>query len=87
MLAPATDAAGAQALGVRIAGALGEALMPRTHPRESFRAGYCAVANMGYYPTDPVALLARASDAAHRGRLVPDHPWMRRFDAAASEHQ
>jgi DNA-binding response OmpR family regulator len=84
VLAPATDHSGAVKLAQRVAGALhegingGRALIPGM----TLRAGYEAVVNLGYSPTDPVELLARASAAVRTGTPDATFPWVRVFDPA-----
>jgi CheY-like chemotaxis protein len=84
VLAPATDEAGALKLAERLSAALRERMNSdvRLHAR-SVRAGY-VVANFGYKPMDPVAMMARAAVAVRGGRPEPGSPWVRRFEDSAS---
>jgi diguanylate cyclase (GGDEF)-like protein len=71
ILAPATDAIGAQRLAERLARALQEAT---AHPEEpaappEVSAGYEAVTNLAYAPIGPVELLARAAGAMREARV------------------
>ena len=45
----------------------------------SLRAGYAAVANLGYRPIDPATLLLRAGAALHAGEPEVHVQWLRRF--------
>ena len=79
ILAPGTDAAGAVKLAHRIGAAMnGGAASPRA---AQLRAGYAAVDNLTYTPTDPVELLTRAATAARNGAPDPRSSWVRRFEA------
>jgi diguanylate cyclase (GGDEF)-like protein len=89
VLAPGTDATGARRLAERLAGSLEVAAgsangSPGTLVR--VRCGYEAVANLGYTPIEPAALLARAATALRTGRAETGG-WVRRYaegPAAAS---
>jgi PleD family two-component response regulator len=81
ILAPATDADGALILARRLGESLegaARAAEPKADVR--LRAGYDAVANVGYAPTDPVALILRAATAARQGT---DATRIRRFGVGA----
>jgi hypothetical protein len=80
VLAPATDEAGALKLAVRLSSALRQRM---SSSARSVRAGYDVVANFGYKPMDPVALMARAAVAVRDGRQEPGSPWVRRFEDSA----
>lgn len=84
VLAPATDDAGAVRLAHRVADALRDvtADMVPLVPGTTLRAGYDAVANLKYSPTDPVELLVRATAAVRGGTPEPGAPWVRRFEGA-----
>ncbi|HEY3279811.1 MAG TPA: response regulator [Gemmatimonadales bacterium] len=84
VLAPATDHAGAVKLAHRVAGTLHEGIDGERPivPGLTLRAGYEAVVNLGYSPTDPVELLARASAAVRTGAPDASLPWVRAFDPA-----
>jgi PleD family two-component response regulator len=88
VLAPATDHAGAVRLAYRVADALREATAsgppstPPLVPGTTLRVGYDAVANLRYWPSDPVDLLIRANAAVKNGIPEPGAPWVRRFDGA-----
>ncbi len=81
VLAPATDEAGATKLAERLVGAI-ESASERGHPasRLRARAGYEAVANVGYAPIKPMDLLIRASAALRRGTPVDGSTRVRRYD-------
>ena len=66
VLAPATNEAGAVTMAARMSKALG-----------TRQVGFTAVENLGYFPTDPVALLARASAAVRGGEPAAAYPWVR----------
>ncbi|MGH7751720.1 MAG: diguanylate cyclase domain-containing protein, partial [Gemmatimonadales bacterium] len=68
ILAPATDVDGAFLLARRLSSSL-EGAARTAEPKSAvrLRAGYDAVANVGYAPTDPVALILRAATAARQG--------------------
>lgn len=86
VLAPATDADGAVKLAGRLAGLL-RAEAERagvSAPVLNVRAGYEAVANVGYAPIDPVQLVTRAAAALRRGRSEGSPGWIRRFDDQAN---
>lgn len=82
VIAPATDAGGAVRLGERLANALRQ-VAARNGAPEGIRiqVGYDAVANLGYAPIEPVAMLLRATTAVRSGRPEPRLDWMRRFEA------
>lgn len=80
VLAPGTDVEGAVQLARRVASA---AQAGWTAAAPAMRAGFDAVANFKYAPTDPVTLLIHAASAVQNGRPEPGAPWLRRFDAAA----
>lgn len=84
VLAPATDEAGAVRLAHRVANALRDVTADTVPllPGTTLRAGYDAVANLKYSPTDPVELLVRANAAVRGGTPEPGAPWVRRFDGA-----
>jgi CheY-like chemotaxis protein len=87
VLAPATDEAGALKLAVRLSDTLRERMSSDAQFRaRSVRAGYDVVANFGYKPMDPVALMARAAVAVRDGRPEPGSPWVRRFKDSASSN-
>jgi len=48
----------------------------------ALRAGFDAVVNLKYSPTDAVELLTRAAAAVRNGKPEPGRPWVRRFEAA-----
>jgi len=92
VLAPGTDAAGAQRLAERMVQGLGPtptaspmphaeagASMPALHPPVRVRVGYDAVPNLGYTPVEPLNLLARASSALRTGKPEKAGSWLRRF--------
>ena len=81
VLAPATDEAGATKLAERLVGAI-ESASERGQPasRLRVRAGYEAVANVGYAPIKPLDLLTRASAALRRGTPVDGSSRIRRYD-------
>ncbi len=81
VLAPATDQAGAVHLARRVAEQLHDRIGDGQQAAVSLRVGYDAVANLGHWPIDPVALLVRATAALRRGTPDPGFPWVRRFDA------
>ena len=81
VLAPATDPVEATRLAERLVGAIEsttERAQPGSHVR--VRAGYEAVANVGYAPIKPMDLLIRASAALRRGAPVTGHSSIRRYD-------
>lgn len=82
VLAPATDHAGAVVLAHRVANALREASVGPTPlvPGTTLRAGYDAVDNLRYSPSDPVDVLVRANAAVKSGTPEPGSPWVRRFE-------
>lgn len=84
VLAPATDHVGAVKLAHRVADALRDVTADAVPllPGTTLRAGYDAVANLKYSPTDPVDLLVRANAAVRGGAPEPGAPWVRRFDGA-----
>lgn len=86
VLAPATDHTGAVKLAQRVAGVLcrGSGGSTPPAPGSTLRAGYDAVANLTYAPTDPVELVGRASAAVRSGKPEPGYPWMRRFDGGTA---
>src|SRR5207302_717707 len=73
VIAPATDAAGAVRLAERVAAVVRETAEKEGLARDTIRirAGYEAVANLGYTPVEPVALLLRATSALHSGESEP----------------
>ncbi len=89
VLAPGTDASGARRMAERLAKQVQAtaADAPPTTPDAAgriaaslgVRAGYEAVANVGYAPIQPVELLVRASAALRTGK-VEGTGWIRRFD-------
>jgi diguanylate cyclase (GGDEF)-like protein len=81
VLAPATDEAGATKLAERLVAAI-ESTSERGQPafRLGVRAGYEAVANVGYAPIKPMDLLIRASAALRRGTPVAGKSSIRRYD-------
>jgi PleD family two-component response regulator len=81
VLAPGTDDAGAVHLARRIRARLRATRADGASPDPGarLRAGYEAVANLKYSPSDPVALLARATAAVRHGVGERAHPWVRRF--------
>ena len=93
VLAPGTDAAGARRLAERLAKQVqATAALPPGPPAPDtaaagiatplgVRAGYEAVANVGYAPIQPVELLVRASAALRTGK-AEGAGWIRRFDDA-----
>jgi CheY-like chemotaxis protein len=83
VIAPATDEAGAVELARRVQLQLGQ-LAPAGRAPASLNAGYDAVSNMGYRPMDPLTLMARASAAVRVGKVVPGHPWLRRYEDGAA---
>ena len=85
VLAPATDAAGATKLTERLVGTI-EPPIESGQPalRLRVRAGYEAVANVGYAPIKPMDLLIRASAALRRGSPVDGSAWLRRYDEGGS---
>jgi len=90
VLAPGTDATGARRLAERLAGSLevaaGSADSTPGATLVRVRCGYEAIANLGYTPIEPAALLARAATALRTGRAETGG-WIRRFaegPAAAS---
>lgn len=82
VLAPATDQGGAVRLAQRVASAVraGSRDPVQLVPGSTLWAGYEAVDNLTYSPTDPVSLLARAAAAVRGGSPEPGYPWVRRFD-------
>ncbi|HVH66824.1 MAG TPA: response regulator [Gemmatimonadales bacterium] len=82
VLAPATDHAGAVRLAHRVADALREVTVgPRPLvPGTTLRAGYDAVDNLRYSPSDPVDLLMRANAAVKSGTPEPGSSWVSRFE-------
>lgn len=78
VLAPATDAAGAERLAERMLSTLRGTDVPALQ----VRVGIDAVANVGYAPLEAVDLLVHASTALRRGTTVGDSFWIRRYDAA-----
>jgi DNA-binding response OmpR family regulator len=82
ILAPRTDHAGVMKLVQRVADALTKANVGggTLTPGTTLRAGYDAVENLKYAPTDAVELLGRASAAVRHGKPEPSRPWVRRFD-------
>lgn len=78
VLAPTTDAAGARQFAIRTS----EALRAEVGAATALRIGYHAVANMGYEPTNPLGILARASLATRQGVRDSAHPSIARFDPA-----
>src|SRR5207237_8232893 len=89
VLAPGTDASGARRMAERLAKQVQAtaASAPPTTPDAAggiaaplgVRAGYEAVANVGYAPITPVEVLVRASAALRTGK-VEGTGWIRRFD-------
>ena len=89
VLAPGTDASGARRMAERLAKQVQAtaAPTPPTTPDApggiaaplGVRAGYEAVANVGYAPIQPVELLVRASAALRTGK-AEGAGWIRRFD-------
>jgi len=89
VLAPGTDASGARRMAERLAKQVQAtaAPTPPTTPDAAggiaaplgVRAGYEAVANVGYAPIQPVELLVRASAALRTGK-AEGTGWIRRFD-------
>lgn len=71
VLAPATDAIGAQKLAERLAHALQEATVDTEVPAAASEVsgGYEAVTNLAYAPIGPVELLARAAGAMREARV------------------
>lgn len=86
VLAPATDATGAMKLAERLVNAIQQTIKTEEGrlPLLQIRAGYEAVANLGYTPIEPVDLLVRASAALRRGAPVGASSWMRRYDDGGS---
>lgn len=80
VLAPGTDQAGVIKFAQRFAEGLARARGGTFTAGSTLRAGYDAVANLKYAPTDAVELLTRASAAARNGKPEPTCPWVRRFD-------
>jgi len=71
VLAPGTDASGAQRLAERLARSLETATPGRAAGGDQalhVRSGYEAVSNVGYTPIEPVELLVRAAAAARTRR-------------------
>jgi len=85
VLAPATDGAGATKLAERLVAAI-QSTTERAQPTTPLRvrAGYEAVANVGYAPIKPMDLLIRASAALRRGTPVDGSSWIRRYDDGRS---
>ncbi len=84
VVAPGTDEEGAVLLAQRVC----DTLQREGHlgSGAALRVGYAAVSNVGYLPTDPVALLARASAAARAGKPEPGHAWLRRYDDTTTQN-
>jgi GGDEF domain-containing protein len=83
VLAPGTDAMGAQGLAQRIAFAARESA-ERQGLEARVRVGYDAISNLGYEPLDPVALLQRARTALRdrSGRPARESDGIQRFESA-----
>jgi PleD family two-component response regulator len=82
VLAPATDAAGAVGLAVRLARPARAAAAREIglEPDDVMvRAGFAAVTNLAYKPEDPATLLLRAGAALYTGQPTPQHTWLRAF--------
>jgi diguanylate cyclase (GGDEF)-like protein len=69
VIAPGTNGTGAVKLAERLRYAGGAAQAPPARPGFELRAGYAAIGNVRYTPTEPKDLLARAARALHQARL------------------
>lgn len=88
VLMPGTDARGARQLAERLAALLRARATPPGHARDGapalrVRCGYEAIANMGYTPIEPVALLVRAAAALRTGKADAGE-WVWRFDSGVA---
>ncbi len=72
IIAPATDARGAEVLAERIAGAMRDATV-------ELRGGYDAVANVRESPTEARELLLRATKALRNSRTTGSGSWIQAF--------
>lgn len=86
ILAPGTDGDGALEMTRRLGAVLRSIIREGGSIAETstITAGFEAVANFTYAPTDPVLLIARASAAARSGNPVRESPWVRHFDGDAA---
>ncbi|HET7789697.1 MAG TPA: response regulator [Gemmatimonadales bacterium] len=80
VIAPATDARGAVKMAERLT--TGPAQGGGAAKLLSLRAGYEAVANLGYAPLEPLELVVRAATAVRTGRPEEGAGWIRRYEGA-----